>query len=73
MERNLTPNSTALASESVTNAGVAALFHMLHGQVTVPEPTVTLTPAEGDSRLPLSSTARLFRVTVAPAPGVVQA
>src|SRR5438876_9677352 len=61
---NFTPNSTALPSAALGTVGVAAGLHRLvHGHV--PTTTVTLTPAPADSRLPLSSTARL-RIVTAP-------
>src|SRR4051812_42699790 len=61
--RNFTPSSTALASPSSTIVGVVvAGFHRLHGH-----DLVTVTPADGDSTLPLSSIARLL-IDIAPTP-----
>ena len=60
--RNFTPTSTALLSLSDATAGVVPLGQMVQGQVWLPVPTVTATPALGDSRLPLSSVARLRSV-----------
>ncbi len=57
--RNLTPTSTALLSFSAGTAGVVLFGQIVHGQLWLPEPTVTVTPALGDSMLPLSSAARL--------------
>ena len=62
--RNFTPTSTALLSFSDASAGVVLLGQIVHGQLWLPEPTVTVTPAAGDSRLPLSSAARLRSVYV---------
>src|SRR4051794_8361247 len=58
---NLTPRLTAAESGSLTSVGTAPDDHTVHGHVRTP--TVTLTPAAGVSRLPLSSTARLLSVT----------
>src|SRR3954464_3112280 len=61
--RNFTPSSTALASPSSMIVGVVvAGFHRLHGH-----DLVTVTPADGDSTLPLSSIARLV-IDMAPTP-----
>jgi hypothetical protein len=62
--RNFTPTSTAAVSESAATPGVAVSGQIVHGQVAGPGlPTVTVTPAPGASRLPLSSAARLLMVT----------
>ena len=63
VERNFTPTSTAeLSVVSAALAGVAPLPQMLHGQLWLPVPAVTVTPAPGVWRLPLSSAARLRSV-----------
>src|SRR5664279_5926720 len=56
---NLTPTSTLLPSPESIPPGVALVPHTEHGQVTV-----TVVPVEGVSRLPLSSTARVWIVLV---------
>ena len=65
--RNRTPSSTGFASGFEATAGAAAVVHMVHGQLVV---TVTGTPDDGASTLPLSSTALLFSVTVPTTLGV---
>src|SRR5262245_62095555 len=60
--RNFTPNSTEPVSVDEGFAGTVDAVQMLHGQGR--GATVTLIPADGVSRLPLSSTARLRRFTV---------
>src|SRR5664279_2643210 len=65
-EVNLTPTSMLLPSPESTPPGVALVPHTEHGQVT---PMVI--PAEGCSRLPLSSTARVLIVLVG-APWAIQ-
>ena len=58
-------------SDRLTTGGTAVIGQIEHGQVTGPgAPTVTVTPAAGVSRLPLSSAARLRIVTVPFAAGV---
>src|SRR6267378_3742715 len=66
---NRTPTSTELASKAstVTGTAVAGFHRWLQGQML--PTTVTSTPAEGLSTLPLSSVARLLTVTVPVAPG----
>src|SRR5262249_21465397 len=71
---NFTPISTGLSGPPSTPTGVAVLGQMVqlvvHGD---PEPpTDTVTPAEGISRFPLSSTARLLIVTEPDVPEVFQ-
>ena len=61
-DRNLTPSSVDPGSPSSALAGVAVAFQIVHGQVR-PAVTVTVTPADGAPMLPLSSKARLFRIT----------
>src|SRR6516165_4655900 len=68
-ERNFTPSSTAASAPASTRAGAWLLVQMV--QALRHAVTVTLTPAEGVSRLPLSSTDRL-RMVVAPAILVTQ-
>src|SRR5919199_3808714 len=70
--RNFTPTSVAEASGSAATPGVAVLDQILHVDVpVVPDPMVTDVPADGVSRLPLSSTARLLIVVEPPhAPAV---
>ncbi len=69
---NLTPSSTALSGPPSTSVGTAVLGQMVQllVQPVPPAPTVTVTPALGVSRFPLSSTARLLRVTEPAALGV---
>src|SRR6185295_10920714 len=65
---NFTPSSYAPVSAALEVAGTADGPHKLvHGHA--PATTVTVTPAPADSRLPLSSTARLRSVAVPSAPG----
>src|SRR5712691_11774306 len=65
--RNLTPTSSALLSASLGDVGIVAP-QIVHGHIWAP--MVTCVPADGVSRLPLSSTARL-RIVVSPCgPGV---
>src|SRR5947208_10240872 len=61
LARNLTPTSTRFVSEA-TPSGTALGLQMV-AVVAVGAGTVTVTPADGVSMLPLSSTARLFSVT----------
>ncbi len=65
-ERNLTPSSTA--SGSFSSGAVKESFQIEQGQVR--EVTLTVTPAPGVSRLPLSSAARVLIVALPAAPGV---
>src|SRR2546427_2569637 len=67
-ERNFTPNSTGCASTTLATAGVADRSQMLHGQVKAV--TLTLVPALGVSRFPLSSVARLLITAGPPVDGV---
>src|SRR4051812_38092847 len=61
---NFTPSSYGLESAALGLVGTVDGFHRLgHGQA--PTTTDTVTPAPADSRLPLSSTARL-RIVAAP-------
>src|SRR5208337_1035516 len=60
---NLTPSSRG-ESDPASEVDGVELPKSVHGQVCVPAPTVTVTPAEGVSMLPLSSVARLRRVAV---------
>src|SRR5688500_4939976 len=69
--RSLTPTSTAWVSAWEATAGAAASPHREQGQVRGPTVTVTVTPGPGSSKVPLSSTLRLRRVTV-PCPAGVQ-
>src|SRR5271169_3859385 len=57
------PRFTELSGPWSGTAGME-LPKMVQGQVCVPAPTVTVTPADGVSILPLSSVARLRRVAV---------
>ena len=69
LERNFTPTSSGPVSlVSAALAGVADVPQMLHGQDWLPLPIVTVTPAEGVSRLAVSSTARLRIVRLPEAP-----
>ena len=52
-EVNFTPTSMELGSAPSALVGVREVPKIEHGQLTV-----TVVPADGDSRLPLSSTAR---------------
>ena len=62
-DRKRTPTSIgAVSLVSAALAGVADGPQMLHGQALLPLPAVTVTPAPGVSRFPLSSTARLRRL-----------
>src|SRR3989442_1544018 len=54
-ERNFKPSSTAFGSEMLGRRGVVVPSQMLQGHVTL-----TVIPAPGVSRLPLSSIARLL-------------
>jgi len=65
---NLTPTLTAPVSASLALTGAASGEKIVQGQTCVP--TVTGTPADGVSRLPLSSTARDLMTGVEAATGV---
>src|SRR5215468_5424457 len=70
-EVNFTPISTGLSGPPSTPTGAAVLGQMVQLLVHEDaEPTETVTPAEGTSRFPLSSTARLLIVTDPDAPEV---
>src|SRR5215469_10078605 len=60
--RNFSPSSTEPVSLAEGFCGTVELLQMLHGHVR--GATVTVIPADGVSRLPLSSTARLRRLTL---------
>src|SRR4030095_3432728 len=66
--RNFTPTSMAFGSDSEATAGTVEGFQMLHGQSL--GVTVTVLPADGASKLAVSSTARLLRVMDPCVPGV---
>src|SRR5262245_44175767 len=64
---NFTSSSTDPVSGTAAKLDVSVLDQIVHEQVCPPPPplpTVTVTPKAGVSRFPLSSTARLRRVTV---------
>src|SRR5215467_7518987 len=65
--RNRTPSSTPCGSLFDATSGVAVLSQMLHGHTRY---TVTVTPVDGCSMLPLSSVALLRIVIVPTAVGV---
>src|SRR5689334_22089232 len=62
VDRNLTPTSTAAVSFAEGLRGVVETFQMLQGHAR--GATFTVVPADGISRLPLSSTARLRMLTL---------
>src|SRR5436309_812287 len=64
-DRNLTPTSTGCGSAALATVGASLGVQMLHGQLNEAAMTLTVFPAAGVSRLPLSSTARLL-MTVGP-------
>src|SRR5215472_12375843 len=60
--RNFTPSSTELVSVEEGFPGTVEALHILHGHGR--GATVTVIPADGVSMLPLSSTARLRKLTL---------
>jgi len=66
--RNLTPCSTAVGSFVEGSVGTTEGSQMLHGHAR--GPMVTVTPADGNPRFALSSTARLLIVALPTEPGV---
>ena len=74
----VTPTLSLAVADTVTAVPLTvapfagAVTDTVGGVVSVPEPTVTVTPALEVSRLPLSSTARLLIVTEPEVLGVVQ-
>src|SRR5262249_22016976 len=68
---NLTPTLTLALSGAEATAGVGLAGQIVQGHAPPAPLTVTVTPAPGVSRFPLSSTARLLIVTC-PEPFTVQ-